>query len=365
MPLVKVRKRPDRNHLQLYYTDHITGKIRTKSAGTADWDDAQRAAQRWEDEVLSLGNPAATSWEVFRVRYEDEHTANLSAGSQASITAALNHFESIIGKPRRIELIDTSTISRFSSVLRTRLDSEPTLSTYLARLRAALNWAARMGMIARVPHFTMPRQSDTLARGRPLTDREFTILKWNARIIRPRDYRQWCRFLTGLWLSGLRLSEAIRLTWDASDFAVDLSGQYPRFRIRAAGQKRRKDQLLSITPDFAAWLLKTTPDTYRTGRVFKLLKPGGKLITSPKAISRTISDIGESAGIITDPETNQHATAHDLRRSFGQRWAKVLRPVELRQLMRHKSISTTLKYYVAEDVEDLDSRLWESDSARQ
>ena len=39
-------------------------------------------------------------------------------------------------------------------------------------------------------------------------------------------------------------------------------------------------------------------------------------------------------------------SAHDLRRSFGERWASRLMPQVLKELMRHESIETTLNFYV-------------------
>jgi len=43
------------------------------------------------------------------------------------------------------------------------------------------------------------------------------------------------------------------------------------------------------------------------------------------------------------------ASAHDLRRAFGQRWAIRIMPTVLRELMRHADISTTMKYYVGQN----------------
>ena len=53
--------------------------------------------------------------------------------------------------------------------------------------------------------------------------------------------------------------------------------------------------------------------------------------------------------------------AHDLRRSFGTRWATRLTPIELKELMRHKSIETTLKYYVQIVAEKLGKKLQQAE----
>ncbi len=49
--------------------------------------------------------------------------------------------------------------------------------------------------------------------------------------------------------------------------------------------------------------------------------------------------------------TGKFASAHDLRRSFGQRWAARVMPQILMQLMRHEDMSTTMKYYVGKEAE--------------
>ena len=78
---------------------------------------------------------------------------------------------------------------------------------------------------------------------------------------------------------------------------------------------------------------------------------------STKRASRCISAIGKAASVVIDKAARQYATAHDLRRSFGSRWAKRLLPAVLKELMRHSSINTTMKYYVQQTAEDVGDML--------
>jgi integrase len=55
---------------------------------------------------------------------------------------------------------------------------------------------------------------------------------------------------------------------------------------------------------------------------------------------------------------SKHVTAHDLRRTFGNRWALRLHPLVLRAMMRHKSMETTLRYYVDLRLTQLGEALW-------
>ena len=73
-----------------------------------------------------------------------------------------------------------------------------------------------------------------------------------------------------------------------------------------------------------------------------------------------ISEIGEAAGVIVATEESKvsYASAHDLRRSFGTRWASRVMPVVLQELMRHSSIATTLRFYVASNAAKTAADLW-------
>ena len=64
----------------------------------------------------------------------------------------------------------------------------------------------------------------------------------------------------------------------------------------------------------------------------------------------------------TDPRTGKlkFASAHDLRRSFGERWAMRVLPQVLQEMMRHESIETTMRYYVGQNAERTADALWDA-----
>jgi integrase len=84
-------------------------------------------------------------------------------------------------------------------------------------------------------------------------------------------------------------------------------------------------------------------------------------------VSKLIAEIGKVAGIKvnTDASTGKVKTAscHDLRRSFGLRWASRVMPQILMELMRHESIDTTMKYYVGRNAQTTAAVLWEAHHA--
>ena len=58
--------------------------------------------------------------------------------------------------------------------------------------------------------------------------------------VRPHDAPAWVRYLTGLWLSGLRLEESLALSWEQdAPFYADLIGQAARLpNLRRSTEER-------------------------------------------------------------------------------------------------------------------------------
>ncbi len=77
--------------------------------------------------------------------------------------------------------------------------------------------------------------------------------------------------------------------------------------------------------------------------------------TAPARLFRRLAN---RAGIVVNPSTGKTASAHDLRRSFGSRWARKVAPAVLRELMRHSSVETTMGYYVDLNADDIADQLW-------
>lgn len=357
---VKIRAKPDRNNYQLYYVDPLTGADVTKTSGTGNVREAERAAAKWEAELEEHGTVSQMmSWEQFRLYYEDTHLVVKSPKTQSVVNTALNWLEKSIGKPKRVDMIDSLVISRLVADWRKRNMKGATIAAYLRSIRAVLYWAHKMRLIRQRPVFAMPGGSGRFMRGRPITKPEFRQLLRACRIVRPADWRQWVRFLCGLWYSGLRLEEAVRLSWAEPPLRIDLDGaKYPRLVIHAAGQKARRDELTPLAPDFATWL-RRTPAGDRRGLVLPLYwaTGDGRRIASAERIGLIVADIGRASGLVVNDE-GKHVSAHDLRRSFGTRWAAKVKPLTLKRLMRHTSIETTLRYYVDQDADDVAEELW-------
>ena len=91
-------------------------------------------------------------------------------------------------------------------------------------------------------------------------------------------------------------------------------------------------------------MLQQIPEQDRTRPVFHLQGRQGRY--GHHLVSKTVSRIGKAAGVkvLVDPRDSskvKFASAHDLRRAFGERWAARVMPAQLMELMRHESIDTT------------------------
>lgn len=347
MPIrVHVTKNGKR-YWQLYYEDPVTEERHWRSARTTDRRTAERAAARWEADLAAGVTPHLDrlTWSAFRERFEAEHLSGLADKTARAYRTALNALEREI-HPARLATVSAAVLSQFASALRPAL-SETSIDTYLTHLSSALHWAVEVGLLAKAPQRPRIRVQKTM-RSRPATGEELDRMLAVVPAVCPQDAAGWQRYLRGLHLSGLRLAESLRLSWDQDEFfAVEYDGEW-HYRIYSEGQKSRRDQQLPITPDFAE-LLETTPAADRRGQVFRLHGSSGREIHGVNTVARVLTAIATRA--------NCSCTAHDFRRAFGTRWALRVLPTVLQKLMRHRSIQTTMRYYVHLDTADVSAAI--------
>lgn len=394
-------------NLQMRYTDPVAGKKVTKTTGTKNRKDAQRIAAKWEADLQAgrYKKASKVTWLEAVDRYSEEYLAGLSDGTHLK-------FESLVGVIRDLmtsrdfllSKINTRWVSKFRSELRKAGREETTIDSHCRHLKAMLRWTRKQGMLNQVPEFIFSKKSkgQKLMKGRPLNEGEFermlaivpfvacapdskrktqailrharqndperrasilvTIKELSERIAKVSE--SWRDFLRGLWWSGLRLREALSLSWDeyADGLQVDMSEKYVSLRIPGEHEKGGKDRTYPAAPEFAE-LLRATPPEQRTGFVFKPLPSRslkGNDRANPTLSGKTIARIGEAAGVVVDRkgEDVTYASSHDLRRSFGLRWSRRVMPPVLQGLMRHESIDTTMKYYVGQDAQSTAAELY-------
>jgi integrase len=379
---VWVNRFPDRTTFQLQWNDPVTGRRKTKSSGVVDTGRARdrrdaEAKARELEELLRRGIaaiPSELSWESFRERYETEHAAGLARETMAKIGTVCNLIEEHV-RPRRLFDVTDERISRLVAILRDKKKSESTIKSYLGQLKAMLRWAVNQKLLPAcptIPSIRRAKKSGGAApmKGRPITGEEFErMLATVPLVVGEKTAPEWRRYLRGLWVSGLRLTESLELYWDREDKLHPILPKpgkgLPVLRVLAELEKGHADRILPIAPEFAM-LLVETPERERTGPVFTLPKRKFKNVGAcAEWAGRIVSKIGRKAGVIvrtdpSDPKRRKYASAHDLRRSFGDRWAPRVMPAVLKELMRHESIETTLRYYVGTNAERTAEACWAS-----
>jgi integrase len=327
---VHLLARTDRpgGNLRLQWVDPRTGRRRGKSAGTADEAAAERERGDLEYQLnagLAGGaDPERLTWRQFEGAYRDEHLSGKSEATRVKAAGIFRNFEALI-HPRSLAVVDSRALSAYAAKLRALPRAAATVEAHLAYLSAALRWAADQGMLPKAPKrptIKVPRKANIRTVSREAFDR----LLEHA----PSDH--WRAYLWTLWLTGMRRTEAMLLRWEEQDAAawVDLARQ--RIVIPAAACKGRADSWLPIRTELRPILAQLRR---ARGRVFDLTTQ------EPSRVSKLFRRIARAAGV--------RSTLHDLRRTFGTRYADKVPSQVLQRLMRHSSIATTMKFYCSLD----------------
>jgi integrase len=332
----------DRPQLQLQWHDPLTGKRKTKSAGTCNPLEAEKARADLEYELNHGLHTDANkiSWDRFRELFEAEYVAPLRPNTRDCYEDTLDLFERLCG-PKRVDLVTARVVSSFAAEMRTvrtrrgRDGMQPsTIKVRLQFLHTALTWAAEQGYLATVPKFPSVKVPDR--KPRPVPAESF------ERMLDKADDPQLGAYLLCGWLAGLRLSEAYRLEWEETDEApyIDLAGE--RIVLPAGFVKGVRDEWVPLAPELKEALL-ALPRHGR--RVFRFVdERAGKnhgSVVGVSAVSDRVTALAKAAGV--------KLTMHTLRKGFGCRYAGKVPAQVLQKLMRHQSIKTTMDYYANVD----------------
>lgn len=333
---VRVAKRNDRDGYTAFWVDPLTGKRQARKLRSVTARDAEREAVKLEAELNDGGGALPDAITLDYAVEEARRTwwGHRSRQYQYVMDGAISQFKEIVGNPCDLSAITNTALDEYKRGLKERV-SEATTHTYLKHFRTFLSWCRRQGYILKVPPFSFDRQRNSMMRGKPINDEEFYRLRCACETV-PVE-----RLVICMYLGGLRVSEAVKLSWDEPPFMVDFSGRHPKFLIYGEGQKSGKDEAAPMVPEMAEWLR-------------SLPEPHSGLVCgfpySKDFAGREVSAAARRAGL--------KATAHDLRRSFGTRWAMKSKPAVLARLMRHSSITTSMRYYVSIDADDIGDLLY-------
>ena len=162
-----------------------------------------------------------------------------------------------------------------------------------------------------------------------MTDEELTeILKYFKN--RNIDHYNLIKFLV---LTGFRISEAISLYW------VDIKNDY----IIIKNKKGKRRDIFPITDEIREHV-RNIPNTQNREHVFHYSS-----VSSARHLGRKISKL-----------TNGRYSFHSFRKKFGTECAKTLMPAELKEVMRHNDIRTTMEFYVGLNIIKIGEKLTEA-----
>lgn len=317
----------DRPHLALQWIDPITGKRRTKSAGTSDRGLAQTLAADLEYELRhgKYAEPSRVPWSDFIEIYAAEKLAGNRPATATKARTILVTFGEAANVKRPSDIAERS-ISRYVTALRENGRKVATIAGNLAHLKAAIQWAVDHGFLAAMPKIKPPKVPTKIPR--TITREQFDAILERA----PSGL--WRAFLETAWYTGMRRNELLSLVWESATAAPWLDFARSRVIIPAAFNKSDTDQWIPLHPDLAAILL---PLQKSSGVMFPLS-------LSEREVSRKFTTIAKRAGVT--------CCLHDLRRTFGTRYAPNVPAQVLQRLMRHADIKTTMAFYA-----DLDGAL--------
>ena len=383
IPKVRIA-RPANRPFQLRYDCPIEKRQIRISTGTRDEAEAERQKAELEAKLL-LGLETKPGrdrvlgpemeWPDFREQYRTLHLATLRDNTAMHAESRLDLAERImkpktlgaLGDPNALQQLQAKLLAGEQS-LRKKPRSSHTVRGYMNSILAALNWAHLQGWLPTAPKIRKIKTPKLkVMKGRPITETEFKkMLEATAGVVGDEAAESWKHVLRGLWESALRLEEMMHVSWDlpATIRPVWKDGQLPILDIPAAMQKNDTEENIPLLPWFESLLLETSPEKRRGWSFEPLslqLRIGRKVRHHrPDAewVGKVVARIGEAAGIVVehaDERTGRptkYATAHDLRRSCGERLRNAgVPPLVICRVMRHASWETTRKFYAPGDVQ--------------
>ena len=284
----------------------------------------------------------------------------LAAASWREARTALRRFEAFVGASKRLDHVTRADVMRFLVELRkTRRKGKPlspaTTNKTKGYCKAAFTVATEHLQYIRVNPFTGVKDDKVTRKTVRYVSRDELCALLEATQSR-RDPLWWRTFIALCYTAGLRLNEAMNLTWREIDFEHD------RIELRAKPDvgnliewqpKGRKDRTIPI-PTMTVDLL-VELQTRGDGNGPYVLVDDARL--NAMVAARQCGTKSEGQAILNNVRRAWqglckragvgHTTMHDLRRSAITNWARALPIHIVQELAGHVDIKTTQRFYLA------------------
>jgi integrase len=363
--MVSVTMKLHGRHYRLRY--QLNGRDVRVSTGTANRKVAEEKRKQLEARLLMGEVPRRRrksdvegpwmGWPEFVDIYKEKHLYALRPGSRADALSRLKICGQVSEAKTLGEMASRETLEELQRSLLESGRSKWTVKTTIDCLYTALRFAEDRDWIVKVPRISRVKTSKLRGmKGRPITTEEFErMLEATEGVVGAQARESWQYLLRGYWTSGLRRDELLSLSWDDDEWIrPDWSNRHPVLVIPAERQKNDTEEDIPMPPEFAA-LLKETPETGRTGWVFRPETLQTKYGRKPRHgrpkgewVGKVVRKIARAAKVATHTAGGklQFATVHDLRRSWAQRMidADVDERI-IQRIMRHESVETLRRFY--------------------
>lgn len=302
---------------------------RDKAAAQAVLATAIRDAERLRagiatDATVSVGEHSATEIGTHFVAW----IASLTAGGRSRSYAYGSHvYLKRLQRECGLSRLSDLTYETLDKWIRGRKLSARSRNAYRETLVAFCSWCVSTGRLISNPFLAYPVANVAADPRRPrraFTDAELRRL---LRATKPRSANRAFAYRV-MALTGLRVGElrSLRIR-DFRDGALWLA---------ASDAKNRKASRIALRPDLARDIA-----TWVRGK-----SPESALIPLPKVLSRRFAGDRKAAGIDRLNEAGRVVDAHSLRHTFCTAMARAgVAPRVAQKLMRHSSITLTMKFY--------------------
>jgi len=329
---VRVVKPAGRNY-EIRFIDH-DGAAKRITAGSTDEAVVKAKVEEIRAKLL-LGQPVLdqrqrkqarpntggdTMWPVFVDHYKSNVLCHQSDKTQDSVEPMLDVLVRIIGDRSIRQVARKELVNQLKDQLRKGQGSRSkkprrtaTVNAYLRTLRQLLMYAHHeLGWLESKPRVTLLKEDrKNSAKGRPVTADEVEQMVAAAHHICQYNPEEYELLIRGIYYSGLRLDEAMHLTFDdPSQIYLKSTDGSLVIVFPAEMQKNKTEEETATIPDFRQ-LVKSMTRT--TGFVFRPSKQDGRRgRPTTQVVGRRLTDIGRAAGITVNQQGG-YAGAHSLR----------------------------------------------------
>lgn len=235
-----------------------------------------------------------------------------------------NHLVSLISAKTAVSKIGKTDIQRFELYLRDEIGlSQNSIASYFRHLKSFWNWMVSEKFYSEnIVHSIKTKDKPIEI----IQDKDFeTILKF----FEEKNIQQY-RIVKFLQLTGLRIGEATELKWEWVNFE--------RKRITMKNIKGKRVEEFPLYPALAEFLISFRRDS---GTIFNY-----KNSDSLKFWTKAMKKLGFNYRM------------HSIRKTFATKLVeKDISIFDAMKLLRHKNVSTTIKYYTAVDLERLGNKV--------